>query len=410
MTKEQRLDTLRIACLFMTYPMPLQPWAISNVQAHEANGHQVDVYALRGRQPDHAETVRRYRLDLPAVAHPSRETAAAIASPRNWGMALYVLGLILRHLWRRPEELAKSVILLPRVVEICARLRDDPPDVVHAFWGHYPSMVLLAGARFFPSVHRSLFLGNYDLLPRPFGLSGRAAAIADSIWTATEANLPLIASLGVSTDRVTIAHWGVPLDLADQAPVDRVPGRICTASNFQKEKNIDLVIRAFALVAAERPEASLVIAGDGAERQALEALTATLGLVDRVTFTGLLTRERLFSELRQAEVFLFLSTKATERLPNAVMEAMLAEAFCIVSRTDDIEKLIIDNSTGQVVDQLAPEAVAPVVISALDDPQRAACGRRASDLVRNKFSVNAMMGVYTSGWQRGQKQRRAGDR
>jgi glycosyltransferase involved in cell wall biosynthesis len=126
-----------------------------------------------------------------------------------------------------------------------------------------------------------------------------------------------------------------------------------------------------------------------------------------VTFTGLLSRERLFTELQQAEVFLFLSTKATERMPNAVMEAMLAEAFCVVSRTDDIEKLIVAGSTGQVVDDLSPEAVARAVIAALDAPDRAAYGRRASDLVRGEFSADAQMAIYADGWRRA-RQRRGG--
>jgi len=393
-------DGLRIAYLFMTYPIPVQPWAISDVRALEAKGHEVEVYALRGRQPDHAETVRRYGLSLPAEAHPGLATVAALANPRNWPIALAVLGSILRHLCRRPDEFLKSLVLLPRVVELAARLRRDPPDVVHAFWGHYPSLVLLAGARFFPRVHRSLYLGNYDLTPRPFGLAAQAAAVADTIWTRAEVNLPLLRRLGVPMDKVTVAHRGVPLDLADRPPADRIPGRICTAANFQKEKNIDLVIRSFAHIVAARPEATLVIAGDGAERPALEALTAELGLGARVTFTGLLAREQLFVEMQRAEVFLFLSTKATERLPNAVMEAMLARSFCVVSRTDDIEELIQNGVTGEIVDDLAPETVAATVLAAPAAPDKAELGGRASAHIRARFSNAALMDLYATGWQR----------
>ena len=391
---------MRIAYLFMIYPMAVQPWAISDVRALEAKGHTVDVYALRGRQRDHEETVGRYEVSLPAKAHPGGVTVAAMANPRNLPIALFVLGLILRHLWRRPKELFKSLVLLPRVTEIAARLRRDPPDVVHAFWGHYPSIVLLAGTRFFPRVHRSLYLGNYDLTPRPFGLATQAAAIADTIWTRAEVNLPLLRQLGVPMDNVTVAHRGVPLDLADRPSPARIPGRICTAANFQKEKNIDLVIRSFAHIAAARPEATLVIAGDGAERPALKALTAELGLGERVTFTGLITREQLFVEMQRAEVFLFLSTKATERLPNAVMEAMLAESFCVVSRTDDIAELIQNGVTGEIVDDLAPDAVATAVLRALDARDKAEIGSRAGTLIRTRFSNAALMDLYATGWQR----------
>jgi len=391
---------MRVAYLFMTYPRAVQPWAISDVQALERQGHRIDVYTLRRRQPEHDEMVRRYGLELPAIAHPSRAMWPGCLTPQNIAMTMFLMGACLRHLWRRPGELARSLFLLPRLVEIAAHLRHDPPDVVHAFWGHYPALVLFLAAKFFPTVHRSLFLGNYDLTPRPFGTASQVAQIADTVWTLADANLQLLRAIGVPMDKVTVVRRGIPLDLAAEPAPARVPGRLCTAANFQKEKNIDLVIRSFASVAAARPDATLVVVGDGAERAALEALTADLGCTERVEFTGLLERERLFAEMRKAEVFVFLSMKASERLPNVVMEAMLAEAFCVVSPTDDIEQLIEDGDTGEVVRDLSPDVVAKTVLDALANPERAAVSRRAAARVRDAFSADALMGLYAAGWQR----------
>jgi len=391
---------MRIAYLLMTYPKAVQPWAISDIRALEAKGHRVDVYALRGRERDHAATARRYGLELPAAAHPGPATVAAVLAPRNAPIAAHLAGLVFRHFRGRPDELAKSVLLLPRIVEIAAHLRRDPPDVIHAFWGHYPALVLFAAERFMPGVHRSLFLGNYDLTPRPFGLAARAATIANSIWTLADANLPLLERLGVPMEKVTVARRGIPLDLGTGARPAKVPGRICTAANFQKEKNLDKVVASFAHVARARPDASLVIVGDGAERSALEALVAELGLDDRVTFTGMLGREELFAEMRQAEVFVFLSMKPSERLPNVVMEAMLAEAFCVVSPTDDIDQLIESGVTGEIVHDLDSAVVARRVLAALDDDARAVVGARAARHIREQFSADALMEIYAAGWRR----------
>jgi len=398
---------MRIAYMFMTFPMAVQPWAISDVQALEARGERVDSYALRGRQPEHAEMVSRYGLELPPLAHPSGRTALAFLRPRNLAMTAFLAGYCTVHLGRRPGELFKSLLLLPRIVEIAARLRDDPPDVVHAFWGHYPALILFLARRFFPTVHRSLFLGNYDLTPRPFGLAARAAAVADSVWTLADVNLPLLRRLGVPMEKVTVARRGIPLDLAAGPRPDKVAGRICTAANFQREKNIDLVIRSFAQVVRARPDATLVVVGDGAQRAELEALGDELGLGDRVTFTGMLERAHLFAEMRRAEVFVFLSMKASERLPNVVMEAMLAEAFCVVSPTDDIEQLVTNGVTGEIVGDLTPEGVAGRLVAALDDPARAAIGARAADHVRTNFSADALMGLYADGWRRALEARAA---
>jgi len=390
---------MRIAYLFMTYPMPAQPFAISDVRALEARGHEVAVYALRGRRHDHATTLRHYGLDLPTAAHPNRATWWSFAAPANLPMTAFLVGLTLRRLVTRPVEFAKTLALLPRLVEITGRLRHDPPDVVHAFWGHYPSLVLLLAERFAPAAHRSLFLGAYDLTTHLFSLAPQAAAGADSVWTHAAANLAILRKLGVAMDKVTVVPRGVPLDLADGPKVARIPGRLCTAANFQKEKNLDLVIESFAHLIRRRPDATLLIAGDGEERRVLEALVGERGLGARVTFTGFLARDELFAEMQRAEVFVFLSTKASERLPNVVKEAMLAETACLVSRTQDIDQLVTPGVTGEIVDELAAEAVAARLLALLAATDRAEMGRRAASHIRTAFSATAAMEVYLAGWR-----------
>lgn len=391
---------MRIAYLFMTYPMAAQPFAISDVRTLEAMGHRVDVYALRGRDRDHAATVDRYGLDLPVTAHPGAATWRLLASPAGLRLAAFLAWLLIRRLHRRPVEFAKAVALLPRLVEVTECLRRDPPDVVHAFWGHYPALVLLLAARFAPSVHRSLFLGAYDLTTHLFSLASDAAAAADSVWTHAAANRAVLERLGVRRDKIRVVPRGIPLDLADRDKVAKIPGRICSAANFQKEKNLDLVVESFARFAGVRSEATLVLAGDGEERDALEGLVATRGLGDRVIFTGFLAREQLFEEMQRAEVFVFLSTKPSERLPNVVKEAMLAGTVCLVSRTTDIEELVDDGVTGEIVDELEPETIAARLRALAESPERDTMAARGEAEIRARFSAMAAMTRYVEGWRR----------
>jgi glycosyltransferase involved in cell wall biosynthesis len=62
--------------------------------------------------------------------------------------------------------------------------------------------------------------------------------------------------------------------------------RIISAGSFKAEKNHDLLIRAFAIVAKQHPQARLIILGDGSLRTELEALCDTLGLRDKVVLPG----------------------------------------------------------------------------------------------------------------------------
>src|SRR6185436_4116502 len=70
---------------------------------------------------------------------------------------------------------------------------------------------------------------------------------------------------------------------------------IFAISRLTPLKRMDLLVKALAEPAARRARA--VIAGDGEDRAELEALTARLGIADRVTLAGRITDEALLDHL-----------------------------------------------------------------------------------------------------------------
>ena len=68
--------------------------------------------------------------------------------------------------------------------------------------------------------------------------------------------------------------------------------------------------------------------------------------------------------MASSDIFLFLSSKAGERLPNVVKEAMLAGCICIVSNTPVIDELIEDGKTGFIIEE-KNYALIPDLISSL---------------------------------------------
>jgi glycosyltransferase involved in cell wall biosynthesis len=85
------------------------------------------------------------------------------------------------------------------------------------------------------------------------------------------------------------------------------------------EKNVDLLLRAFARVAGEHPIARLTIAGDGPDREALARLAGELELSERVRFTGFVPHEQLPALYQAADLFATGSTSETQGL--VVLEA-----------------------------------------------------------------------------------------
>ncbi|MDA0578518.1 MAG: glycosyltransferase, partial [Verrucomicrobia bacterium] len=105
---------------------------------------------------------------------------------------------------------------------------------------------------------------------------------------------------------------------------------------------------------------TFTIIGDGPDRDALEARATQLGLAERVTFAGWLSREKLPDAYRAARIFLFPSTD--EGMPNTVLEAMASGLPVIARRIAGCEDLIRNNQTGILV----PTASIPALTDAID--------------------------------------------
>lgn len=115
-------------------------------------------------------------------------------------------------------------------------------------------------------------------------------------------------------------------------------------------KGLDLLIRAFAALAQERPKAVLVLVGPDTEGYAdsLHRLRAELGLApNRVMFTGLLQGQERLAVLQDADLFVLPSY--TENFALAAVEAMAMGCPVIVSSGVKIAPDIVHAGAGRMV-------------------------------------------------------------
>ena len=89
------------------------------------------------------------------------------------------------------------------------------------------------------------------------------------------------------------------------------------------------VIEVFAAIAAQQPEARLVVANDGSLRGALEEQVRALGLAERVEFTGRL--DATSQGRRYAPARWFLSLPESDSVSVSVLEAMAHECLPLLS-------------------------------------------------------------------------------
>ncbi len=110
-------------------------------------------------------------------------------------------------------------------------------------------------------------------------------------------------------------------NLADD---DFVVGHV---GRFDTPKNHQFLVEIFAAILRARPQARLVLVGDGALREAIEARVRSQNIAGRTVFTG--AQDNVAQLLRAMDVCVFPSLH--EGLPLSVVEAQAAGVPCVLS-------------------------------------------------------------------------------
>ncbi|NKE45445.1 glycosyltransferase family 4 protein [Roseomonas frigidaquae] len=111
---------------------------------------------------------------------------------------------------------------------------------------------------------------------------------------------------------------------------------IGTVAALRPEKALDRLLRACALLARRRTAFHLAIIGDGPDRARLQALTASLGLEQRVTFAGHVPDPA--AAYRSFDVFAL--TSDTEQMPFSVLEAMGTGLAVAATDVGDVAEMV----------------------------------------------------------------------
>lgn len=393
---------MKIWYVTMMFPSPSETFAGSDIRALKRAGAEVSVHSLL---PAHADTDRftreRGTAEVP-ITHGGVTNIGAglwecLKRPR---LTSDLLGWLFRN-DRRPNQLLRSVALVPRVVQLFAQIERERPEVVHLFWGHYPAMVGYLVHKYLPQTVVSIFLGAYDLV-MGYGGSAPVARNADAVWTHAQLNVRDVEALGASRERLQVVYRGIELGATQTfgSSYQKVPKRIVSAGRFISLKGTDDVIYTFEKVVRRWPEASLVLLGDGPERGNLEAIVRTLGLEQSVTFLGHVSHETVLSEMGKAEIFLFLSRKLSERLPNVVKEAMACRCLCVVTKSPGIEELLRHSEHGFVVPKESPLEAARIIEEVFSGRVNAtAMVEAAYAHLAEAFDVNRSMARYYATWK-----------
>jgi glycosyltransferase involved in cell wall biosynthesis len=131
------------------------------------------------------------------------------------------------------------------------------------------------------------------------------------------------------------------------------------------QKGFDVLLEAFAMT--ELPGTSLVIAGEGFERDALVRRATKLGIVDRVHLVGAVGREQLVALMLGATAFALPSRG--EAFGIALLEAMAAGVPAVAAAAGGVPEMARDGENALVVEAENAEALSFALARVLSDTE-----------------------------------------
>ncbi|MBI4368703.1 MAG: glycosyltransferase [Elusimicrobia bacterium] len=273
--------------------------------------------------------------------------------------------------------------------------REVKPDIIHAHSAHAAGVALLA--RSFMGQPKPKLVFHRTVTDSIGPLSRWKYNAADAVVAVCQAIARNLARSGVDERKVKVVYIGMSAPSSCESSCES-PGRksgsacdetcqsgdVCSdglSSNSQRatrnaqlvcgmiaaldrtQKDVETLLRAWALADFDIFAAQLEIFGDGPDRARLEALARELGIDQQVTFHGWWSRD-IFAALKMLDIFVLSSLK--EGASNVLAAAMIMGLPCLATDVGGNAEIL--GGTGILVPPRDARAMAGELKKLLDDP------------------------------------------
>jgi len=194
----------------------------------------------------------------------------------------------------------------------------------------------------------------------------------DAIYAPSRSTAQDLAERGIDASRIVVHPRGVDAErFSPERDARYFEGlglgrqfKLLYVGRVSREKSLDVLAEAFREVHACRPDARLVVVGDGPYLEEMRAQTADLP----VLFTGYLQGEALTAAYAGADLFVFPS--ATDTFGNVVLEAQASGLPVVVTSAGGPREAMLPGRTGLVVPPGDARSLALAVLELALDRQR----------------------------------------
>jgi glycosyltransferase involved in cell wall biosynthesis len=233
--------------------------------------------------------------------------------------------------------------------------------------------------------------GDWRSAPRMYGSSARSSisAFSDALARFAIRNADRVRVIGAFTERlvreirpdveverfIAFTDLGEFLDVATVPPPD--DERVLFVGALELYKGVDVLLRAWADVRVEHPDALLTIVGNGSLAGTVARAAEDVG--SGVDVAGRVPHGRIL-ELLDRSRFLVLPSRS-EGMGRVILEASARERAVVAARSGGIPELIEEGQNGVLVPPGDASSLAAAIRAGLEDPEKMGkMGRNARQL------------------------------
>lgn len=229
------------------------------------------------------------------------------------------------------------------------------------------------------NIYRRLAFPTLHALVVP---SDRLHVIARSVWKQPEARIWQI------SNGIPVSRYAAPPEPTAIPGFERQPGEVVigTIAGLREVKDLPRLVRAVAELSSN---VRLVIAGEGPEREAIEAEAQRCGIADRVLLAGFLDRPWRYV----GHFDIFALSSRSEQFPISVLEAMAAGIPVASPKVGDVETMVSTENRPLIA--LGEADLAGALQKLVEDGDlRAAIGAANRDKAGSVYDESQMIGEY----------------
>lgn len=391
----------RIAVVVKGYPRLSETFIAQEILALEARGLELEIWSLRHPTERAVHPMnKKIKARVTYLPEYLYEEPIRVLKGAFWSLGQKGFGKTIRAFWR---DLKRDFTAnrIRRLGQAFAMARELPAEVghIHVHYLHTPASVvryaaLLTGRTWTFSAHAKDIWTTPDWEKRE--------KMQEALWgvTCTAQGAEHLQKLS-SPERVSLVYHGLDLSRFPAPQENRSsrdgsnpmdPLRIVSVGRAVAKKGYSDLLQALAALPQDLHWRFAHIGG-GELLSSLKTQAQQAGIADKVAFLGSKAQPDIIALLREADIFVLPSKKASsgdrDGLPNVIMEAASQALPIIATDFAGIPEFIRNKVEGELVPPGDWEALSNALNLLARDPQhRKALGNAAYYRLRHEFSMD----------------------